>query len=257
MLKDSPKAAPAVASAPLGDADFARLQALLDALPPPLEPLDPSALDGYLCGVLLQPRRVPEAEWMPGVVDAERRAPTAALDLGELHALVRRRHAELDRAIGARQWFDPWIADLGPETSPAEAVLPWAAGFAIATEVYPALLSIDDAALVEPLAVLFMHFDPDDLEDADALLAVIDSLEPPSTLAEAAEDIVRSVLLIADVSRPRPAPSRPGVRRRRRPGRAARAPARRWRSGRRARAARAASRRRCARPAAPGRSSRR
>ena len=34
-----------------------RLQTLLDKIPEPLEPLDISMLDGYLCGVLLQPHR--------------------------------------------------------------------------------------------------------------------------------------------------------------------------------------------------------
>jgi uncharacterized protein len=48
-----------------------------------------------------------------------------------------------------------------------------------------------------------MHFDADDLEDAEALREVIDSLEPPADLAEAAQDLVRSVLLIAEVTRPR------------------------------------------------------
>jgi len=189
----------------LDDVDLARLQALLDAVPPPFEPLDLSAIDGFLCGVLLQPQPVPPARWLPCITDAEGRAlpPTAdATALHELHALVQRRHAELDRAMAARRWFDPWIADVGDGAAASDAVLPWAAGFALASERFPALLAIDDAALVEPLAMIFMHFDAQDLEDADALLAVIDTLEPPADLAEAAEDIVRAVLLMADVSRP-------------------------------------------------------
>jgi hypothetical protein len=48
----------------------------------------------------------------------------------------------------------------------------------------------------------YRHLDPDDLEDADDLLAEIETLAPPETLAEAVEDLVRSVLLMADVSRP-------------------------------------------------------
>lgn len=48
------------------DADLGRLQALLDALPAPLEPLDVSMLDGYLCGVLLQPEIVPLERWQVG-----------------------------------------------------------------------------------------------------------------------------------------------------------------------------------------------
>ena len=190
-------------SAVLGDSDLARLQGLLDAVPPPFEPLDLSAIDGFLCGVLLQPQPVPPARWLPCITDAQGCALPSTVDVSELHALVQRRHAELDRAIAARRWFDPWIADVGDGAAASDAVLPWAAGFALATERFAALLALDDAALVEPLATLFMHFDADDLEDADALLAVIDTLEPPADLAEAAEDIVRAVLLMADVSRPR------------------------------------------------------
>ncbi|HLO94809.1 MAG TPA: UPF0149 family protein, partial [Burkholderiaceae bacterium] len=44
---------------PLSEQDMERLQELLDAVPAPLEPLDISMLDGYLVGVLLQPRPVP------------------------------------------------------------------------------------------------------------------------------------------------------------------------------------------------------
>jgi uncharacterized protein len=57
-------------------------------------------------------------------------------------------------------------------------------------------------ALLEPLATLYRHLDPDDLEDAEELLAEIETLAPPETLVEAVEDLVRSVLLMADVSRP-------------------------------------------------------
>jgi len=201
-------------TAALADADLARLQALLDAVPAPLEPLDLSAIDGFLCGVLLQPQPVSPARWLRYVTDAEGRDLPPAVDADELRTLVRRRHDELERAIEARRWFDPWIADTSEDTAPADAVLPWAAGFALATECFPALLATDDAALVEPLALLFMHFDPADLEEADALLAVIDTLEPPADLAEAAEDIVRAVLLIADVSRPRRAAAPPRALRR-------------------------------------------
>lgn len=213
---DPPRDAGTTAAAALGDADLLRLQTLLDALPAPLEPLDLSAIDGFLCGVLLQPQALPPQRWLPYVSDTEGRA--APSEPTELHALVLRRHAELERAIAARRWFDPWIADLGADAAPSEAVLPWAAGFALAGERFPALLAIDDPALVEPLALVFMHFDPDDLEDAEALLAVIDTLEPPADLAEAAEDLVRAVLLIADVSRPRRPPGPPtaaGANRRR------------------------------------------
>jgi uncharacterized protein len=193
---------------PLSDAERDRLEALLDALPPPLAPLDLCALDGFLVGVLLQPFPIAPARWQRYVADAEGRPLPQDLNLDELYGLVRRRHAELDRAIAARQWFDPWVFDLeadeqGNPALPTEVVLPWVAGFSAALEDFPALLQLDDAALREPLAVLYANFDPDDLDDAGDLRELIDQIAPPESVAEAVEDLVRCTLLLADVSRPR------------------------------------------------------
>ncbi|MDO9073649.1 MAG: YecA family protein [Rubrivivax sp.] len=207
-------------TAGLSDTDLLRLETLLDGLPPPLQPMDVSALDGYLCGVLLQPRPLPAEQWLPRVSDMDGRPAPAGPALDELQALVRRRHAELDQAIAQRQWFDPWIYQLDDADGPSESVLPWVAGFAAAMDAFPALMAMSDTELVEPLALLFMHFDPDDLEDADALLEVIETLEPPADLAEAVQDIVRALMLMADVTRPRAPAPRPArtPRPARRPG---------------------------------------
>jgi uncharacterized protein len=194
---------PVQATAPLDDDDLTRLQTLLDAVPEPLQAMDVSALDGYLCGVLLQPRAVPFSRWWPYVIDVEGRPAGTTSALDEVQALVQRRHAELNAAIGNRQWFDPWIYQLDDDASPGECVLPWTAGFAAAMEFFPELMAMDDPEMVEPLALLFMHFDPQDLEDADALIAVIDTLEPPTDMGEAVQDVVRALMLLADVSRPR------------------------------------------------------
>lgn len=227
--------APHAARAALADADIDRLQALLDAVPAPLEPLDASAIDGYLCGVLLQPRPVAAERWLRHATDADGRALPAGYDASALHALLRRRHAELGAAIANRNWFDPWVFEL--EASPAagaqgetgeslldpsalaarDAVYPWVAGFATAMELFPALMQMASPAALEPLALIYRHLDPDDLENADDLLEVIDGLEPPADLAEAVEQLVRATLLLADVSRPRAAaqraPARSGRRR--------------------------------------------
>src|SRR5919112_1507121 len=109
------------ADAPLGERDIQALQTLLDAVPAPLEPLDVSAVDGFLGGVL-----------------------------------------------------------------------PWAAGFSAALETFPALLGSDDDALVAPLALVYRHLGTETLEDADALVDEIDTLEPPADLAEAVEQLVRA-----------------------------------------------------------------
>ena len=214
---------------PLDERDLDELQALLDRVPAPLEPLDVSMVDGFLCGVLLQPQPVSAAQWLPHLTDADGRALPASFDATRLQALVVRRHAELDDAIVNRQWFDPWVFELAPtddddddDDAPHEtdAVYPWVAGFATAQEFFPGLMRLDAKALTAPLAMLYRHLDPDDLEDADDLIEEIESLEPPADLSAAVEELVRATLLLADISRPRPASGRPN-----RPP--ARAPARR------------------------------
>ena len=195
----------------LSEADLERLEALLDALPAPLEPLDVSMADGYLCGVLLQPEAVPLERWLPPILDSEGRpAPQRIND--ELIALLRRRHKELNLAIVGRQWFDPWVFELDEDASPSETVLPWVAGFAHALDAHPALMKLPEEPLLEPLAALYLHLDPDDLEDADTLMEEIESLEPPVDLEQAVEGLVSAVLMLADVSRPLKAPPRPAPR---------------------------------------------
>ena len=186
----------------MSEAELDTLQALLDSLPATLEPLDTVMIDGYLCGVLLQPQAVPEARWLAHIADVDGRKPPSRFDFALMRALVHRRYVELNQAISQRQWFDPWVYQLDEAATPSETVLPWVAGFATAVDAFTQLMDRHEGELLEPLATLYRHLDPDDLEDADALLAEIETLAPPETLVEAVEDLVRSVLLMADVSRP-------------------------------------------------------
>jgi len=191
------------AAGPLEDDDIHLLQDCLDRVPAPLQALDVSSLDGFLCGVLLQPNMVAPRDWLPFVTDVDGHALPPDFDAAALHGQVLRRAAQLEQAIAARQWFDPWIFEMDGQTSASQAVLPWIAGFAAAMDRFPGLMRIDDPQLMEPLALLYMHFDPDDLDDADALQALIETLEPPANLSEAVQDMVRALMLIADTSRPR------------------------------------------------------
>ncbi|WP_343632384.1 YecA family protein [Roseateles sp.] len=195
------------------DDDLDELQSLLDDVPQPLEPLDASMLDGFLVAVILQPKPVPLSDWWRWVLDSdEGRAAPGGYDPQPLLQLVQRRERELKQAINDRQWFDPWVFELDEDASPSETVLPWVAGFALAADLFPALMNMDEGQLTEPLAQLYMHLDPEDLEDAEALLEEIESLEPAADLDEAVECLVRASLLLADVSRPQAAP-RPAARR--------------------------------------------
>jgi uncharacterized protein len=210
----------------LSEREIDELQTHLDRVPPPLEPLDVSMLDGFLCGLLVQPRAVPAGRWLPHITDPDGRPLPRGFDAARLHELAQRRHAELNDAIARRQWFDPWVFELGGpqaaveadamsqdvehEPSALDAVYPWVAGFATAIELFPELMQMDSPGLTEPLALMYRHLDADDLEDADALLEEIETLEPPADLAEAVEDLVRATLLLADVGRPARAPE-PGA----------------------------------------------
>jgi uncharacterized protein len=162
---------------------------------------------------LLQPHDIDAAQWLPCVTDVEAQPLPAGFDAHALHALVRRRHEQLRRAIAARQWFDPWVFELEEAASPSECVLPWVAGFAAAMDRFAGLMQSDAAQVLEPLALIYMHFDAQDLEDADAILQVIDTLEPPADLGEAVQDLVRSVMLLADVTRPQAPVARAKARR--------------------------------------------
>jgi uncharacterized protein len=202
---------------PLDESEMAHLQDLLDRVPAPLEPLDVSMLDGYLVGVLLQPKAVPTFDWSRHVLDSEEgRNPPAGFDSKTVINLVKRRYQQLNQAITQRQWFDPWVFELEgedatgddadwdiDEANPSEVLFPWVAGFSLACELFPDLMRKNAADLLEPLAAIFRHIDPEDLEDADDLLEAIDSMEPAANLEEAVESLVSACLMLADVSRPR------------------------------------------------------
>ena len=237
---DKPQRSSASSTPRISESELAELQSLLDRVAPPLEPLDVSMLDGFLCGLLVQPREVPPARWLPHITDADGRALPRSFDARRLHELALRRHAELNDAIVHRQWFDPWVFELSDaegetarndddDAAPqaVDAVYPWVAGFATALELFPQLMQSESDALTEPLALLYRHLDPDDLEEADELLAEIDSLEPPADLSEAVEGLVRATLLLADVGRPNPNAASATTRKPARPGPPRRPPPRR------------------------------
>ena len=91
------------------DAEIEELDQLLAGISEPFQPMDTSALDGYLCGVLLQPVTISPAQWLPLVFDIDGQSLPQSVAQSSatqrITALVQRRHAELSQAIEARQWF--------------------------------------------------------------------------------------------------------------------------------------------------------
>jgi uncharacterized protein len=195
---------------PAPAADPETLQHLLDTLPPPAEPLDVVMLDGFLCALLLRSAPPAVSAWLPWALDIDGR-PLPAASVTPAKVALEQRLRSLHEAVAHRQWFDPWVFELEDDTRAAEAVVPWAAGFALAAERWPLPLP-QGAAGDEALALIYQYLDPDDWPAAAALAERIDELEPPGKLAEAVEDLVRAVLLLSDVTGPRAIAARPQVR---------------------------------------------
>lgn len=173
------------------------LQQLLDQLPGSVEPLDVVMLDGFLCAVLLRERPLPVQRWLPFILDIEGRPAPASGLTSRLHSALLSRHDALAHAIAAREWFDPWVFELRDAERAADAVLPWAAGFALADERFVVGNRRDPAAR-RALAQVYQFLDGDDWPAARLLGSEIAELEPPTELAEAVEELVSAVLLLAD-----------------------------------------------------------
>jgi uncharacterized protein len=215
----------------------------IDALSAWFDVLDASAIDGFLAAVLVQPKPVPETRWWPlvlgldsnggaGEVSSSDMAKGLKVAQTTLLPLVRARHAELSEAIEQRAWFDPWIfaetdddlEDANDDGALARAIQPWVDGFALALEHFDDLsATLPKASVNEALALVYAHFDADDLDD-EGLQEAIDELEPAQSLQEAVEDLVSACLLLADLTRSRPKVTAKKARALRPPGRTPRGP---------------------------------
>jgi len=228
-----PPSRPPVAAAAndLSDAEFAELDALLGGIPEPLEPLDVVMLDGFLCGVVVQPRLIEADEWLPYVFDAGGHRWGEAEPSPErlrAQALVLRRKAALVRSIVEFGSFDPFIlepelpaegdgeaapapvaADPIAEAAPApvaadpiaEALLPWVAGFEQAVHQFPGLDELDIPAVDFALARLF-RFLPPAGESEQATLDVLARERPLPTLDAAIAEVVACVAELHDLTEP-------------------------------------------------------
>ena len=228
----------AAAANDLSDAEFAELDGLLAGIPEPLEPLDVVMLDGFLCGVIVQPRLIEPDEWLPYVFDAGGHRWGEAEPSPErrrAQGLVLRRKAALLRSLAEFGSFDPFILepdpapDPAPETPPetaeaevttapagdeappgidapaadpiAEALLPWVAGFEQATHLFPGLDELDNASVDTTLARLF-RFLPAEGEAERATLEVLARERPLPTLDAAIAEVVACVAELHDLTEP-------------------------------------------------------
>ena len=212
---------PDLSDAPLSDRELAELDDALAALPDEREPLDVAMLDGFLTGIALFPVDLDEADWMPWVFDAQENEPLVPGDAARAErvlGLVRRHRATIAAHIAAREAFDPYVVVFDDEAdAPAWRGLrfpglgPWALGFAEAIDAFP--LADDDGddadAVDEAIVHIIRHLpvDPDDTREAARALArdraTIDADIPLDDLEHAVDELMASVMAIADITRPR------------------------------------------------------
>jgi uncharacterized protein len=202
----------------LTDAEFAELEELLAATPEPLEPCDVVMLDGFLCGVLVQPVLLAPETWLPHVFDFEGQPLPDDVDAAWLEratALILRRHAALNRAMNEDGWFDPLILEFDDEHPPAapegeadplagmnpisQALMPWVAGFQHATICFPDLAEMPDDAVMAALARLYRHL-PAETDEEREVVATLDREQPLATLDDAIEDLVVAVADLSDLT---------------------------------------------------------
>ena len=201
----------------LTDAEFAELDQLLAKTPEPFEPLDAVMLDGYLCGVLVQPVLIETDAWLPHVFDFDGQPLPDDTDPAwreRITALILRRHAALNRALAEDGWFDPLILepdDFNPPRTddPAaslnplsQALFPWVAGFQHAMESFPDLLELPDPAIDVALARLYRHL-PAQTDEEREVVATLEAEHPLATLDEAIEDLIVIVADLEDLTRDR------------------------------------------------------
>jgi uncharacterized protein len=203
----------------LDDAEFAELEDLLAATPEPLEPCDAVMLDGFLCGVLVQPVLLEPDAWLPHVFDFEGQPLPDGVDaawLERTRSLILRRHAALNRAMAEDGWFNPLILEFDDENPPApddgeadplagmnpisQALMPWVAGFQHATLCFPDLAEMPDDAVMGALARLYRHL-PAETDEEREVVATLDREQPLATLDEAIEDLVVAVADLSDLTR--------------------------------------------------------
>lgn len=216
----------APSSRDLSDAEFAELDELLATTPDPLEALDASMLDGYLCGVLVQPRLIEIDEWLPNIFDYDGGVLPDDVDpvwLARIRELVERRHTALNRAMVEDGWFDPVVLDLDENATPeapspdddaeqaqaratfaemspiSRTLMPWVAGFQHACLCFPELADMPDDAVMAALARLYRHL-PAETPQEKEIVATLDREHPLKDLDDAIEELVVTVADLCDLT---------------------------------------------------------
>ena len=204
----------------LTDEEFAELDDLLLQTPQPLTPVDAVMLDGFLCGVLVQPVPLEPAVWLPFVFDFDGQPLPDDADAvwkERITALTLRRYHALNHAIIEDGWFNPLVLEFDDEhplepvpegevdpmagiSEVSQPLMPWVAGFQHAALCFPDLAEMADDAVMTSLARLYRHL-PTETDEEREVVAVLDKEYPLATLDDAIEELVVTVADLADLTR--------------------------------------------------------
>jgi uncharacterized protein len=192
----------------LDAAEWRALEELLAATPEPLEPLDVVMLDGFLCGVIVQPVVIEPAAWLPHVFDLEGATLPDRTDPNwqrRVTALILRRHAALTRSLVEDGDFDPVVFEPVEGEDPVDddtawsalapasrALAPWVAGFEHATACFPDLLELDDDEVHAALDRMLRHLPAEDDEERSQR-AALQEASPVGDLEDAIDALVGDV----------------------------------------------------------------
>jgi uncharacterized protein len=197
----------------LTDVEIAEIDDLLAAVPEPWEAVDAVMLDGYLCGVLVQPVSLEQEQWLPPIFGSTEGATPFGPDVPGWHhakherllALATRRKEALQRAILEEGWFDPIVPvpeDEQGKPLEGKAALEglgfWIAGFEWALANFTQLEERGLPGVPDLLDSLWRHL-PEQDETQRAMTQALDKEHPLRSLDEAIEQLVFDVVDLHEI----------------------------------------------------------
>jgi uncharacterized protein len=198
------------AAAELTDAEIHEIDELLALVPAPYETLDAVILDGYLCGVLVQPVILTPDDWLPPIFGTEGVPEPGENGWSEkrhnrLLTLIQRRYDELLRGILENGWFDPLVPLVEDDDGKPlegkdafEGIGYWVAGFEWALANFPQLEEAGLSGVPDLLDSLWRHL-PDQDETQQQMTKALDDEHPLKNLDAAIEALVFDVVDLAEI----------------------------------------------------------
>ncbi len=192
-------------------AELDELDAVFRSLPDDEGLYDVVLADGFMTALVLHKGGIPSSEWMLRVLDpfSQHEEPRGLVEDPErFFTLLQNRFDYLAAHIRARAPFMPAFEEPNLEDpedeDDAHALLRWSAGFMLVQQLWPDGHGFDDERLGEPMLALMRHMPPPESpEEARELDELLSGLEPYESFDDAVEDLVMSVLDMAEVMHPR------------------------------------------------------